>query len=104
MTVESAEDRSVFVADFGVDIVWTRAGVPQPAFKANFDRPSTMISHGDGASTLNRVATLSCPEASLPAGAAEDDPIAVAGADEDYACSEIRPDGTGWAVVDLKRV
>lgn len=104
MAVESDEDRAVFVEDFGVQIVWTRGGVPQPAFLAIFDRPTVSVEHDpDTAGTFNRIAMLSCPEASLPAGAAEDDPVAIAGESDTFKCSAIRPDGTGWCVVDLKR-
>lgn len=101
MPVETAADRAVFVADFGEPVVWTRAGVPQPAFLAIFDRPTVSIEFEGAAGTFNRVATLSCPEVSLPAGVTENDPVAVGG--EAFRCAAIRPDGTGWCVVDLKR-
>lgn len=105
MAVESDEDRAVFVEDFGVEITWTRGDTPLPVFLAIFDRPTVIVEHEpEAAGTLSRVATLSCPEASLPAGATEDDRVSVADVDEEFACSTIRPDGTGWCVVDLKRV
>ncbi len=107
MSVESSEDRLAFVQDFGDEVTWTRAGVPQPAFLAIFNRPSTFVQHDVGAETLNRAATLWCPLSSIPAGAVEDDPVAISetieGDVESFACSAIRPDGTGWCVVDLKR-
>lgn len=105
MAVETDEDRTAFVRDFGVDIVWTRAGVAQPPLRAIVDRPTVVLEHEpDTAGALGRAATLSCPLAALPAGAAEGDPVVVAGLAESFACSALRPDGTGWCVVDLKRV
>jgi hypothetical protein len=102
MPVETDADRAAFVADFGEPVVWTRAGIPQPAFLAIFDRPTVAVEFEAGtAGTFTRVASLSCPEASLPVGAAEDDPVGVAGGS--FRCAAIRPDGTGWCAVDLKR-
>ncbi len=105
MPAETAADRDAFVADFGDEVTWTRDGNPQPPFLAIVDRPTVVVEHApETAGTLARATTLSCPEASLPPGASEDDPVSVVGIAEVFACGNIRPDGTGWCVVDLKRV
>lgn len=103
MAVETEEDRAAFVADFGVEITWTRDGVAQAPFLAIFNRPTRRVEGLSAVDILDRDAFLHGPEVSLPAGAAEDDPVAVAGESQAYACRSIRPDGTGWCVVDLKR-
>lgn len=103
MTIESADDRAAFLVDDGVAVTWTRGAVVQSSFLALFDRPSTVVAHDDGPGALNRIATLSCPESYLPAGAAEGDAVAVAGQATSFACVTVQPDGTGWCLVELKR-
>jgi hypothetical protein len=106
VAVEDAADRATFVDedDFAVAVAWTRDGVAQTPFSAHFHRPSLMVEGMSAAPLNDRRAWLHCREADLPAGAAEDDPVSVAGESEAYACRAIRPDGTGFAVVDLKKV
>ncbi|WP_425065616.1 head-tail joining protein [Reyranella sp.] len=99
MSVESADDRAAFIADFGVDITW--AGAPA-TFLGIFERPAVSTEDGYGAGGTDRVPKLLCLESSLPAGADEDDAVSVAGEAVAYACARILPDGTGFCVVELK--
>lgn len=104
MTVETAADRAAFIADFGAEVTWTRDSIAQPVFLALFNRPSKMMSGLAEVELLDRAPTIACPEASLPAGAAEDDPVSVV---DDFGthslrCKLIRPDGMGFVIVDLK--
>lgn len=102
MTVESPEDRAQFLLDFGVATTWSRDGVPQEAFLAVFDRPSLLVEQAE-ITLIDRDASLLARESDLPDGAAEGDPIAVAGESQAYKCRNIRPDGSGFAIVDLKK-
>lgn len=101
MTVESAADRAAFLADFGVVVTWTRSGTPS-TLTAIFDRPAILVDAGEQ-TLIDRDASLICREADLPSGAAEGDPIAVAGETVTFLCQAIRPDGQGMASVDLRR-
>lgn len=103
MTVETDGDRAAFLADFGVSVTWTRDGVAQTPFLAIFSRPTRRVEGLSEIDMLDREAFLHGPAVSLPAGALEDDPVAIEGESQAYACRSIRPDGTGWCVVDLKR-
>lgn len=100
MTVESADDRAAFVADFGVAVTWAGAG---ETFLGIFERPSIMVEGLAEATIIDRDASLLCLEADLPEGAAEDDTVAIAGESQSYRCQAIRPDGTGFVIVDLKK-
>jgi hypothetical protein len=106
MTVESASDRAAFLADFGVTVTWTRsAGGSASTLTAIFERPSDLVDGQAEVELLDRHSTLLCREADLPSGAAEDDPVSVVdelGSTHSLRCRLIRPDGTGFAVVDLK--
>lgn len=102
MTVESSADRATYLADFGVTVTWTRSGTPS-IFTGIFDRPSLLIDGMAENTLIDRDASLICREADLPAGAAEDDQVSVAGVSQAYLCRSIRPDGQGFATVDLKK-
>jgi hypothetical protein len=100
MTVESADDRAAFVADFGVAVTWAGAGM---TFLGIFDRPSIMVDGLAAAAIVDRDASLLCLAAGLPQGAAEGDTVTIAGESQAYRCQTLRPDGTGFVVVDLKK-
>lgn len=104
MTVETALDRAGFILDFGVPVTWTRAGVVQPSFLAIFSRPTSVIAGLSETDLIDRHPTLTLVAADLPAGAAEDDPVSVV--DEfgihTFRCKTVRPDGSGFVIVDLK--
>jgi hypothetical protein len=102
MAVETEDDRGAYLADFGVGVTWTRASVAQ-TFLGIFDRPSTMVDGLGEVMAIDRDASLLVIEADLPAGAAEDDPVAVEGESQAFACKNIRRDGQGFAVIDLKK-
>lgn len=100
MTVESADDRAAFIADFGVPVTWAGAAT---TFLGIFDRPSIMVEGLSEMTVIDRDASLLCLEADLPSGAAEDDAVTVEGESQAYRCQALRPDGTGFVVVDLKK-
>lgn len=101
MTVESAGDRAAFLADFGVAVTWTRGAAPS-TFAAIFERPTQIVDDGS-VSVIDRVASLVCSEADLPTGAAIDDAVSVAGESVTFKCQAIKPDGSGMAIVGLKK-
>lgn len=100
MTVESANDRAVFIADFGVPVTWAGAS---ETFLGIFDRPSIMVEGLSEMTVIDRDASLLCLEADLPGGAAENDAVTVEGESQAYRCQALRPDGTGFVIVDLKK-
>jgi|GEM_PF-844236 len=100
MTVESADDRAAFIADFGVAVTWAGAGT---TFLGIFDRPSMMVEGLADVTVIDRDASLLCLEADLPGDAAENDTVAIDGESQAFRCQALRPDGTGFVVVDLKR-
>lgn len=100
MSVESADDRAAFIADFGVPVTWAGAG---STFLGIFDRPSIMVEGLSEMTVIDRDASLLCLEADLPGGAAENDTVAIGGESQAYRCQALRPDGTGFVIVDLKK-
>lgn len=100
MPIESADDRAAFIVDFGVTVTWAGAG---GTFLGIFDRPSIMVEGLSEMTVIDRDASLLCLEADLPDGAGEGDSIAVDGESQAYRCQALRPDGTGFVIVDLKK-
>lgn len=101
MTVESAADRATFLADWGVTVTWSRSGTPS-TLTGVFDRPAIVV-EGAEVGLIDGDASLLVREADLPSGAVADDPVTVAGESQAFACLAIRPDGSGFAIVDLKK-
>lgn len=99
MTVETAYDRAAFLIDFGVEVTWREVSFP-----AIFDHPTTMVPGLSEVDLVDRGPVISFPEATLPLGAVEDDAITVVDdfGTHSFRCKTIRPDGTGFVVVDLK--
>lgn len=102
MAVESDADRRAYLADFGVQVTWTHDGAPA-TLTAIFDRPSLVVDGLSETGLIDRAATILCIEVDLPAGAAEGDAVTVAGVAQGYVCQAVRPDGQGFAAVDLRR-
>lgn len=103
MSLETADDRAAFIADFGVTVTWTRAGAPSE-FLAVFDRPTRQVDGLVEIALLDRQASLICVDAALPVGAMQGDAVSIEGEGQAYACKSIRPDGQGFATVDLTAV
>lgn len=103
MSLESAADRTAFIDDLGVTVTWSRGGDTSD-FLAIFDRPTRQVDGLAETGVLDRQASLLCVEASLPAGATQGDPVSIEGEGQAYACRAIRPDGQGFAAVDLTAV
>ncbi len=106
MAIEDDDDRAAFfdTDDFGQSVTWTRASVAQPAFAAIFSHAAMPFELGESAATIDRVAQLLCRESDLPAGAAEGDPVAIAGQASSFTCRSILPTGDGMARVTLQKV
>lgn len=102
MSVESAADRAQFLVDFGGPVAWMRGATSWP-LTGIFERPAIMVEGLSEAAMIDRDASLLVCEADLPSGAAVDDAVTVEGQAQAYACQAIRPDGTGFAVIDLKK-
>lgn len=100
MYLESPSDRTAFIDDFGMTVTWSRAGEPSD-FLAIFDRPTRQVEGLAEIGVLDRQASLLCVEATLPAGATQGDPVSIEGESQAYTCRSIRPDGQGFAAVDL---
>lgn len=110
MPVETDAERALFLAadEFGCSVVWTRDGVAQPAFDAIFDAEYQLLTtplidsgvEGAGPQIL-------CRESDLPAGAAQDDQVAVTDpitlVVTTYRAVEFKPDGTGMTVVRMQK-
>ena len=99
MTVESAADRAVFIADFGATVTWRAA-----TFLAIFDRPTSMVPGLSEVDLVSRDPSIVLVATDLPSGAAEDDAVTIT---DDFGttslrCKTIRPDGAGMVLVDLK--
>lgn len=102
MAVETDADRAVFVNgdEFGQAVTWTKKGGVAVQFSAIFDSEYRLLTSAlleEGAEGSAPV--LLCRSSDLPAGAANDDSVQVAGAS--YRVIEIRPDGTGMCEVRL---
>jgi hypothetical protein len=100
MTVETDIDRTAFLIDFGVAVTWRGSSFP-----AIFDRPTTVMPGLSEIDIADRHPTICFPEDTLPLGAAENDPVVVVdefAVTHSFRCKLIRPDGTGFVVVDLK--
>lgn len=101
MPVESSEDRATFLEDFGVTVTWTVGGEPVE-IEALFERPSIDVEMAEIA-VIDRDATLKVIEDDIPAGAAENDIIVVEDVTPAFKVRAIRKDGSGFAVIDLKK-
>ena len=101
MSIETAADRAVFVADDGVVVSW-QVGVANPVLLlALFDSGTIAQDGQDSVGWLNLRGTLTLPAADLPAGAgAETDVVVIAGAS--YRPKAVKPDGQGMVVVTLE--
>jgi hypothetical protein len=108
MAVESAADRAAFVNadEFGATATYTH-GATTVSIDGIFDAASAIVADGDGLQTgmesagiLTTRPNLLVREADLPSGADEDDEVTIGSTD--YRVAEIRPDGTGMALLILE--
>ena len=103
MSLETAADRAVFIADDGVVVSWKVGAAAPVSLMALFDSGTIVQDGQETTGWLNRRGTLTLPEASLPAGAgAESDVVVIAGAS--YRPKAKKPDGQGMVVVTLEAV
>lgn len=102
--VESAADRSVFLADFGVAALYEQVDAPSMSVKGIFDRAHLAIEAGEGGVSGFAV-TFTCRAddlAQLTAGKAlTDDLLTIAG--EGWRVADSQPDGSGIVTLILRR-
>ncbi len=102
MSVESADDRTTMLADFGAAVSWTPAGGAPAGLTGLFDNATHLQSrYADDLPVVATEATLTIRASDLPAGAALDDAVSVGGVA--YLVRSIMPDGTGLVAVHLEK-
>ncbi len=81
MGVESDADRAVFLdtADFGVSVVYTRAGGSTVTIQGLFDEPATVVGFADGPGIASSEPRLTVRTVDLPDSAGDGDTAVVAG-------------------------
>ncbi len=101
MAVESADDRSYFLAidDFGVAATYTPAGGAASTVNGIFDNDFVEVDTGGSVAFAQQQATFMCRTADVSA-AAEGDAIVIGG--ENYIVRIVQPDGTGMTNLILE--
>jgi hypothetical protein len=101
MAVESADDRSYFVAvdDFGVAATYTPAGGSASTVNGVFDNDFVEVDTGGSVTFAQQQATFMCRTADV-SSAAEGDAITISG--ENYIVRIVQPDGTGMTNLILE--
>ena len=101
MAVESADDRSYFVAvdDFGVAATYTPAGGSASTVNGVFDNDFVEVDTGGSVTFAQQQATFMCRTADV-SSAAEGDAITISG--ENYIIRIVQPDGTGMTNLILE--
>lgn len=101
MAVESADDRSYFVAvdDFGVAATYTPAGGVASTVNGVFDNDFVEVDTGGSVTFAQQQATFMCRTADV-SSAAEGDAITISG--ENYIVRIVQPDGTGMTNLILE--
>jgi len=100
MPVESADDRAVFVNDFGVVASYTPIGGAAVDVPGVFDRSTIDVALD--VPVVDRAPWFICRDDDLPDAAEDDagDTLAIAG-EGTFAVAELRPDGTGFTRIRL---
>lgn len=101
MAVESADDRSYFVAvnDFGVAATYTPAGGAASTVNGIFDNDFVEVDTGGSVTFAQQQATFMCLTADV-SSAAEGDAITISG--ENYIVRIVQADGTGMTNLILE--
>ncbi len=99
MAVESASDRTAYVADFGTSGTWTLSAGGASTVIGIFDNEWLAKDTGAGALVESKIPMIHCVDAALPAGAGRGDTWA--DGVNTYVVTEIQPDGTGFSIVML---
>ena len=101
MAVESADDRSYFVAvdDFGVAATYTPAGGVASTVNGIFDNDFVEVDTGGSVTFAQQQATFTCRTADV-SSAAEGDAITISG--ENYIVRIVQADGTGMTNLILE--
>lgn len=104
MSVESADDRAVFLDtdDFGVEATYTPSGQSGVAVIGVFDAPTVMRDIGESAPLIDSKSTFLCRSADLPALAAGGDAgdTLLIGA-VSRRVVDLQPDGQGMTLITL---
>lgn len=99
--VESAADRQVFLADFGVDITYEPASGLPASITAIVSAAFAELAEQAGTGIVARGMAAKISSEDLPAGAARGD--SVIAPQGSFTVTEIHPDGTGFSLVFLER-
>ena len=103
MAVEDAADRAAFLdpGEFGGTGTYTRQGDKPVGLGGIFDREPITLSIGADLSLDDAGPQLLVAESDLPAGAGQGDAVTIPG-EGNFLVKNIRPDGTGMAVIRLE--
>lgn len=105
MAIETAADRAALLADFGVSVTYTKAGGGAVSIVGIFYAPFIAVQF-DQVDAADVKPVVRVRSADLPAGAAELDAVSVVddfGQVHDLVVKDIRPDGTGFTILELAK-
>lgn len=101
MSIETAADRAAMLVDFGDEVSYTKAGAGAPvSIVGIFDAPFIPVQF-DQADAGDVKPVIRVRSDDLPIGAAEGDALTCQGVD--FTVKQIRPDGTGFSILDLAK-
>lgn len=100
MPVETADDRALLLADFGVSATFTPSGGVGSAVTGILDNDYEAVDAGGSVSFAVTRPRFVCRTADIPA-AAEGDTLAVSGVT--YVIRVVMPDGTGMTELMLEK-
>jgi hypothetical protein len=99
MAVETADDRSYFLADFGVVALYTPVGGVQTSITVIFDNQYDAVDAGGGVAFAMQQPRILCRSADVP-GVSEGAVIVIDGVS--YVVRVVMPDGTGMTELMLE--
>lgn len=104
MAAEDADDRAHFyyTDEFGVSGSYTRQGSAPVTIAGIFDREPLSISLGAELSLDDADPQFEVHESDLPAGAGIGDALVIGS--ENWTVKNIKPDGTGMAIIKLEKL
>ena len=102
MAVESPEDRASFhdPDEFGEVGHYTVRGGSPVDLPGTYDAPHEYIDVGGDVTMSGSTPNFTCRDEDLPAGAAQDDTLAVKAGS--FRVKDLQPDGSGMATITLK--
>ena len=101
MTVETAADRLMFLADFGLTATYTKSGGSVSSLRGIFDNEFYAADTGAGVAFVSAQPRFFVRSVDMPTGADYGDGISIDGAN--YVVRTIQPDGTGMTTLILEK-